>query len=217
MKTELDVVIPNRNYGEYLVQAVESVLNQKDADVHVVIVDDASTDDSNSVAAAMAGDRVTHIQFLEHRGLSKARNIGLQECHRPWVAFLDSDDVWPSDRTKCLAEALGSQQETIAFGTAHEFADDPTMPNPEPRETGLHLQSGMIPRSVMERVGQFDETLTYGANLDWVARARSMGVSMINVEAVALERRIHSRNMAREIPSNPQDFLAIVRRHRAAR
>ena len=89
MKTPLvSVIIPNYNYGRFLVGAIESVLAQTSPCVEVIVVDDGSTDDSNAVRQRYE-DRVRWLT-QQRQGVSAARNRGVQESRGELVAFLES-------------------------------------------------------------------------------------------------------------------------------
>ena len=92
-----DVVIPCYNRAHVVADAVASVLAQDHAPTRVIVVDDGSTDHSAVVvrrlAAAHEGVLVA-VTLPRNGGASNARNVGAALCHSPWIAFLDSDDIW---------------------------------------------------------------------------------------------------------------------------
>lgn len=94
MKTDfrVSVIVPCFNYGRFLAETVESVLVQTLPPHQIIVVDDGSTDDTAEVAARYA-DRIQFIQ-QENRGVSAARNNGIDNATGNWLAFLDADDVW---------------------------------------------------------------------------------------------------------------------------
>jgi len=87
----VSVVVTNHNYGRFLGEALESALAQEYADVEVVVVDDASTDDSQEVLRSF-GSRVTAI-FGTYGGQAAATTAGFDACSGAVVIFLDADDV----------------------------------------------------------------------------------------------------------------------------
>jgi len=94
--TLVTVVIPTYNRERYLGEAVESVLAQSFQNIEVIVVDDGSTDNTRSVAERYAA-RVHYVwQANAERG--SARNHGLRLARGEFVAFLDSDDLWTSDK-----------------------------------------------------------------------------------------------------------------------
>ena len=91
----VSVVVPTYNYGRFLTECVESVLSQAHVDVDVIIVDDASTDDTAAVGFALAArdDRVRMITHPENKGHITTFNEGLFEAQGTYVVLLDADDV----------------------------------------------------------------------------------------------------------------------------
>ena len=90
----LSVVIPTRNRAQLLCEAVESALNQRHGQVEVIVVDDASSDNTADVIAARFGSRFQFVRHEERRGAGAARNTGIRIAHGHLVSFLDDDDLW---------------------------------------------------------------------------------------------------------------------------
>jgi glycosyltransferase involved in cell wall biosynthesis len=87
----VSVVIANYNYGRFLRRSVDSALNQTHPRMEVVVVDDASSDDSPEVIRAYGG-RIVPVLKRENAGQAAAFNSGFGACHGEVVLFLDSDD-----------------------------------------------------------------------------------------------------------------------------
>ncbi|MCB0353315.1 MAG: glycosyltransferase family 2 protein [Bdellovibrionales bacterium] len=90
---QIAVVIPVFNRAEFLERAIRSVLAQTSPPSEIVIVDDGSTDDL-SASRSLVESRGGLFLRQEHQGVSAARNLGVRRTIAPWVAFLDSDDLW---------------------------------------------------------------------------------------------------------------------------
>ncbi|WP_165372417.1 glycosyltransferase family 2 protein [Nocardioides iriomotensis] len=90
----VSVVIPNYNRGHLIRAAVESALSSGDVAVEVLVCDDGSTDDSESVVRGVADPRVRWLPGARSGGPAVPRNRGVREAKGEWVAFLDSDDTW---------------------------------------------------------------------------------------------------------------------------
>jgi hypothetical protein len=86
----VSVIIPTRNRAGYLVEAVESAKRAGD-DVEIVVVDDASDDDTPSVCRTLSGIRAVRLDT--NVGLARARNIGIARSTGRYLAFLDDDDL----------------------------------------------------------------------------------------------------------------------------
>lgn len=93
----ISAVIPVHNRADRIAPCVQSVLAQELAPAEVIVVDDGSTD-GTAESLASCGDRIRLIRLPENRGVSAARNRGIAEARCSWVAFLDSDDLWRTDK-----------------------------------------------------------------------------------------------------------------------
>ena len=192
----VSVVIPVRNRPDELPVAVRSVLEQG-LPVEVVIVDDASTDHTPAVAQAMAAAdaRIRLVAFPDNRGGGHARNAGIDAATAPWLAFLDSDDIWlPGKLQAQLAQlqALGPQARAMAFSNL--VVDHADGSEPQPWNTLAYAQgmgarryllelhqviqtSTLLMPTALARQIRFDGTLRRHQDLDFVLRAESEGVS----------------------------------------
>src|SRR5882757_719294 len=91
----VSIVVPCYNYGHFLSDCVESLLDQDGVEVDVLIIDDTSTDDSGDVADALAArwERVTSLRHRQNRGHIATYNEGLDLAEGDYVVLLDADDV----------------------------------------------------------------------------------------------------------------------------
>ncbi|RYL89862.1 glycosyltransferase [Sporolactobacillus sp. THM7-4] len=88
--TEISVIIPTYNRGEFTEKAIKSVMAQTYKDYEIIVVDDGSTDDTKERIKAF-GDQVRYI-YQENKGPSAARNTAIQNAKGKYIAFCDSDD-----------------------------------------------------------------------------------------------------------------------------
>jgi glycosyltransferase involved in cell wall biosynthesis len=98
----VSVVMPCYNAGKFVRQSVESILRQTLDDFELLVVDDASRDNSVEVLKDLA-DRDARIKLLAHGknlGVSRSRNDGLREAQGDYIAFCDADDVWKPEKLK---------------------------------------------------------------------------------------------------------------------
>jgi glycosyltransferase involved in cell wall biosynthesis len=95
-KTKISVVITTYNRAALVTKAIDSVLNQKSAADEIIVVDDGSTDGTDRIIQ----DKYPQIKYLyqDNQGISAARNLGIMQARNLWIAFLDSDDEWLSDK-----------------------------------------------------------------------------------------------------------------------
>lgn len=112
---KLSIIIPVYNVEKYLGQCLDSVLKQTLQDFEVILVDDGSTDGSPALcdAAAEQDGRIS-VVHQKNRGLSAARNAGLDIAQGEWIGFIDSDDFILSDMYEKLIHAAEREHADIA-------------------------------------------------------------------------------------------------------
>lgn len=112
----VSVIIPTRNRRRLLELAVASVLGQAWARLEVIVVDDASTDDTATFLSDLAGrdHRVRGIRLDAAGGGAAARNAGILAARGAYVAFLDDDDVWLPEKLARQVAALQATPEAVA-------------------------------------------------------------------------------------------------------
>lgn len=104
MKPLVSVLIPTYNVSSYIIQAIESVINQTMADFEIIIIDDFSTDETVKKIQAIEDNRIKLYRNEKNMGPSYSRNRALNKSIGKWVAILDSDDYWELDRLEKLIE-----------------------------------------------------------------------------------------------------------------
>lgn len=104
---KFSVIIPNYNNGATLKRAIDSVLTQSWPPHEVIVIDDGSTDNSRAVAEAF-GDKVRYV-FQTNAGVSAARNNGARLATGDWLAFLDADDIYMTNRLEAHASWLARE------------------------------------------------------------------------------------------------------------
>ena len=106
----ISIIIPTYNRKQLLERAVQSALDQTEADTEILIMDDGSEDGTREAWEARTDEKIRYY-CLEHGGACRARNRGLAEAKGEYAAFLDSDDSWEPDK---LARQLAFLKETGA-------------------------------------------------------------------------------------------------------
>ena len=88
----ISVIVPVYNVEPYLRKCLDSIKNQTYKDMEILIVDDGSTDGSGDICDEYKADKRVRVFHTENRGLSCARNVGLDNAKGDWIGFVDSDD-----------------------------------------------------------------------------------------------------------------------------
>lgn len=113
-KPIVSVIIPTFNRANLLILAIQSVLNQTIEDFELIVVDDASTDDTQQKVACIDDLRIQYIVHQKNLGACGTRNTGLSIAQGQYIAFLDSDDEWLPNKLekqlslfKCVPDDVG--------------------------------------------------------------------------------------------------------------
>lgn len=123
----ISLIVPIYNVERYLAECLDSIAQQTYRDFEVILVDDASTDDSMRIAEQYADkdDRFQIIHHAENRGLAAARNTGIANAHGEYIAFADSDDWITNDYLEKLFEMLTQHNADISVcGRYLAYEDD---------------------------------------------------------------------------------------------
>ena len=169
----ISVIIPTFNRAKLLVEAVRSVLDQKDApeDFEIIVVDDGSTDDTGEALAALPG-KLRYIRRV-HSGVSAARNLGISISSGEWIAFLDSDDLWLPGKLRAQMNFFSDHPDALLCQTGEIWIRNGRRLNPrkyhqKPQwycfplllERCLVSPSAVVVhRRLFDLVGLFDESL----------------------------------------------------------
>lgn len=112
--TELPLVsvyITNHNYGKYIAQAIESVLQQSMGDFEVIIIDDGSTDNSREIIEEYATDPKVRVIFQKNKGLNVTNNIAMRAASGKYIMRLDADDFLDTNALLVMSNALEKDNE----------------------------------------------------------------------------------------------------------
>ena len=114
-KDLVTIITPTYNAEKYIVDTINSVMNQTYQYWEMIIVDDCSTDNTTNLIkeAKKLDSRVKLIQLDENKGAAYARNTGIKRAKGRYIAFLDSDDLWLGNKLENQVSFM--QEKDIAF------------------------------------------------------------------------------------------------------
>lgn len=112
----ISIIIPVYNTEQYLSQCLKSILNSSCKDFEVILVNDGSTDHSLSICRRYSRkDSRIRVFDQEHRGVSEARNRGINESKGEWIVFVDADDMISHDFLQKIARKEYSDRDFLLF------------------------------------------------------------------------------------------------------
>jgi glycosyltransferase involved in cell wall biosynthesis len=113
---DISIIIPLFNKEDFIVQTLKSILNQDKKDWECIIVDDGSTDNSLQIVTDFCNTYAGNWKILSviNGGQTKARNIGIREAKGRYLAFLDADDLWVTDKLSKQFQYLEGSPEVVA-------------------------------------------------------------------------------------------------------
>lgn len=179
-KPLVSVVIATYNMARYLPLAVRSVLDQTYKRIEVLIVDDGSTDDTQTVMEPFLDNPRVRYDTQENKGQATAKNHGVRESSGDYIAFLDADDIWALDKLDAQLPLL-SRSETVGvvysrFICIDETGKELTVADHElfrGRVSGpllirnfIGFGTSIVKRECFERLGGFKENVRMGIDYD---------------------------------------------------
>jgi glycosyltransferase involved in cell wall biosynthesis len=203
------VLIAAYNAVPYVTEAIQSVLDQSFADFELLVVDDASTDETPAVLERFAqlDPRVRVLRMQVNSGPVMAANKGLAEVRAPLLARLDADDVCRADRLSQQVEAFDREPELVLLGSAFDYIDAAGQPiaqgNPPTDDATLQtvlMESGnpfchpsiMMRTDALRSLGGYRQVLNpYGLDYDLCLRMAELG-RIGNLPERLIGYRIHA-------------------------
>jgi hypothetical protein len=216
-RPRVSVTIPSYGYGRYLRDCVGSVLGQEGVDVEVIIVDNASTDDTVQIAHALAAQdpRVRVIARTENLGHISAFNVGLTEATGTYTLMLSADDLLaPGSLARSTALMEAHPEVGLVYGFVPYFTATP--PRPRTRVRHWRVWSGaewlaqicrygrnivfspsaILRAEVFRAVGGYDPSVPHTCDfLLWMAAATRASVGYVSGADQAYYR-VHGDNMS---------------------
>ena len=212
---DVTTVIPVRNREQFIVRALESVSSQTYPSMEIIVVDDASTDETPRIIEKLANklSNLVLIKLPENVGAAKARNVGAEAARGDLLAFLDSDDTWYSEKLeKQISEfRVGEDIAALFCGvlvTTNNSSHRNIPPTNVPLLTLYHhnpcsCSTAMIPKKVFTQVGGFDASLPSCHDWDLFIRLAEIGKIRVVQEELS-ENYEHTED---RISNNKLDVL----------
>ncbi len=220
----ISVIIPSYNRKDRLPACLDSVLGQSYANIEVLVVDDASTDGTQSLFEGPLDPRLRYLRYEENRGACYARNYGAERSHGAYIAFQDSDDTWRPDKLEKQLACLKASGAKLCFcgmdripvkGEAfyypvHGF--DPARPlECFLAENRAGTQTMLMQREVWETL-RFDESFRRYQDWDFAIRAAAAFPLVYLPEALA-DSEVGGDSISSAVKSYPA-LVRLYEKHR---
>jgi glycosyltransferase involved in cell wall biosynthesis len=195
---------------DWLLEAVNSALGQRDCSFELIVVDDGSPAPVEDLLADVQHPELRVLR-VEHGGPSHARNAGIEAARGRLLRFIDADDSYPPDGTARLARLIGNRDDVIAYGRT-VFCDEELRPvwtmssdlegalgvNAMLSRFTVRIQSLLFPRAVIDATGPWDPSFPVCGDLDFIVRATEHA-EVRGDPVVATHYRKHSSSQSSDI------------------
>lgn len=224
----VSVIVPARNAARWLADTIDSVLVQTFADFELLVVDDASTDETAAVAGAVRDPRLHLIVLPRNVGAAGARNAGIEAARGEFLAFLDADDLALPDRLERQVAFLRRHPEIgLCGGWVKTFGARDEVWTAHPRheqiKAELLFRSSLMQSAIMCRRDEmrahglaYDASIALSEDFElWTRCAEVMRLA--NIQDVLVRYRIHGDNISIRANERRLGFNRLIRRRQLAR
>lgn len=207
---KISVIIPTHNREPFLKECIESVFDQTYNDFELIVVDDGSTDETEKLLESYS-QRLLFIK-QKQKGPSSARNLGIKKSKGDWITFLDSDDLWLPKKLEFQMNYFEEHKDAKISYTEEIWYRNGVRVNPHKKHekhSGWIYQkmlplclvspsSVMIHRSVLNKIGNFDETLLACEDYDlWLRIANLYPIYLIETPLI-IKRNGHKEQQSQK-------------------
>lgn len=183
----VSVIIPTYNRMETIRNAVNSVLQQSHGNIEVIVVDDASVDQTEEMILSIDDKRLHYVKNCEQKGANYSRNVGIEQSHGEIIAFCDSADTWAQDKLEkqlkrmyetgdeivfCGEEVKEmNSSHTIPFSTQKAMIAQNRLSELLAAENCIDTSTLLIRKACFNEIGYFDLELPRLQEYEWMIRA----------------------------------------------
>ena len=220
-RPKFSVIIPAYNQAEYLAEAIQSVLNQTDPNFELIIINDASSDNTAKIIAQFNDRRIKILTHSENKGLPATRNTGMKASLGELIALLDADDYFHNDKLATHASFFEKHIDVdITYNDRYELHHSSneirTIYRPPQTIEIADLAKGfpfspsdmVFRRSCMQDVGIFDEDFKCGGeDLEYPCRLALAKKRFQGINRPLNFRRFHANRIKKNLPCRLKDYI----------
>lgn len=117
----VSIISPCYNCGDFIAQTIQSVIDQTYDNWELLIVDDCSTDDSAKIVSGFDDSRIKYHKLEKNSGAAIARNLALKMAKGRWIAFLDCDDLWDTEKLERQLAFMNENSAAFSYTNYREI------------------------------------------------------------------------------------------------
>ena len=219
-KNELvSVIVTTFNYGHYICEAIESILNQDYHPLEIIVIDDGSTDNTKEIINKYS-DRLKYV-YQSNQGVAVALNRGVEIAAGKYIGFIDADDIWETNKTSIQMKSFDAKEHIdVVFGNVKQFYSPELTETersrflcPEGKLPGFSKGTMLVKTKIFSDSRGFNEENNFSDFVEWFGRRREDGVDYFMLDDLVLNRRIHLNNMTTKYKNkNQQETLRLLRK-----
>lgn len=223
------VVLPTYNRAKLLGDAIASVLDQTNANLELIVVDDGSTDETRALVASLGDPRVIFLQNESNSGVAVALNRGIKAARGDFVAFIGDDDVWLPKKLELQVDLLTRAPESVGVvycgaiyvdtNTRLELRRSNPWARGDVRSLLLddrflpHASSVVVRRSLFDVSGFHDEELPMAEDADlWIRLSEWCQFDFVDGHLVAIGAT-HGRRLTYDDEAKVRGLQRFMSKH----
>ena len=165
-KTKIDIILPNYNSSKFIIKTIESILRQTYKNWKLIIVDDFSDVETRKILKKISKKKNIKVYFLnKNRGAGFCRNFAIKKSNSPYLAFIDSDDIWEKNKLKKQINFMKNNDCSFSYTDYRTFGEkNRKVNNPSKldytgflKNTSIATSTMMIKRNIIGNV-KFTDT-----------------------------------------------------------
>ncbi len=219
----VSVITASYNMAQFVCLAVDSVLEQDYPNIEIIVVNDGSTDDTRARLSKYEDDDRVTVIHQENLGQTVAKNRGLSAARGEFVGFCDADNIWFPGKLSCQVPLLMSSPGVgVVYGNI-ALIDGEGKPLPPPRtkrysgritakllvNNFVTFNTTLVPRSILEKVGGFDENLDMAIDYDLWLRI-SLDHDFLYIDRPLVHYRIWGGQMSHRTGERMDNFFRLL-------
>jgi len=213
---EVSIIIPSHNSGNFLNEAIKSVIEQTYKNLEIIVVNDGSIDDTEKIVKDWQekDKRIRYLKHQKNKGLGAARNTGITNSRGEYIAFLDADDVWLPKKIEIQINKINDLDADLVFSNWYIWEPIKNVrvkafnSNPLRNKEDLlclfikknfgNPSTTLLKKSSLEKIGLFDESLKSSEDYGLWLRFILKGMKIV----FCIEPLIYSRKHPEQMTAN---------------